>query len=497
MGRVGTLPTSWDLVTETVGEALRVWRRDGVRFVRDVLKAEPDAWQADAMRAWTTDAPRARLGMQACAGPGKSAVLAWCGWHGLLCSATKPGQHPNGLAMSSSEDNLKSGLWKEMAVWHERSELLQKAFVVQAERIFARAHPKTWFLDARTFAKSANLEAQGRTLSGLHASSIFYLIDESGDMPPAVLRSAEQGLSNCEWGRIATAFNPTSHQGIGYFIAKEQAHLWKLIRITGDPDDPKRSKRIDLEWAREQIAQYGRDNPWVMAFILGHFPPSAINALLSPDEVRAAMDRVLPEHAYRHVQKRLGIDVARFGDDRTVIFPRHGRRALAPIILRNADTLTIAARVAHEKQQFGSELEFIDNAGGWAAGVIDQCKLGSIVLYPVNSSAPATDPRYFNKRSELNFIAAESVKTGAWLPNMPELVREATAATYWFEGGKLRVEEKKLIKKRLGYSPDLWDAYIYSHALPDQPAAVDLMPGMRRKRGESLHEYNPLDDLGA
>jgi phage terminase large subunit len=485
--------SNFDVSAQRIGE----WRRDAVQFVRDVFNVEPDIWQLEALRSYSANKPRIRLGMQACAGPGKSAVLAWIGWHALLCHADKQ-RHPNGYATSITDDNLKDGLWKEMAVWHNRSKLLLAAFTWQKERIFAKHHPETWFLSKRTFSKSADMEAQGRTLSGAHAPFIFYLIDESGEMPPSVLRAAEQGLSNCEWGCIATAYNPTSHVGIGYQVSNDQSHMWDVIRITGDPDDPRRSQRIDLEWARQQIKLYGRDNPWVMAYILGQFPPTAINALLSPDEVRTSMERTLPDHTYRNVQKRLGIDVARFGDDRTVIFPRHGRRAVDPIVLRNADTLVIAARVVVEKERFSSEREMIDNSGGWAAGVIDQCKLGGLHLFPVDSSAPANDPRYFNRRSELKFLSAAWVKSGGWLPNVPELIREFTAETYWFEGGKLRVEEKALVKKRLGYSPDLKDAFDYTFALPDMPAQAHQMIGMRgqpARKNESIHEYNPLEEL--
>jgi phage terminase large subunit len=479
-------------------QRIAAWRKDAVLFVREVFGVEPDAWQVDALTAYSAGKPRIRLGMQACAGPGKSAVLAWIGWHALLCHADKQ-RHPNGYATSITDDNLKDGLWKEFAVWHQRSPLLLAAFTWQKERIFAKNHPETWFLSKRTFSKSADLEAQGRTLSGAHAPYIFYLIDESGEMPPSVLRAAEQGLSNCEWGCIATAYNPTSHTGIGYQVSNDQSHLWDVIRVTGDPNDPKRSTRIDLEWARAQIALYGRENPWVMAYILGQFPPSAINALLAPDDVRTAMERKLGDHVYAHVAPRLGVDVARFGDDRTVLFPRQGRRAYEPVILRNADTLTIAGRVIVEKERWESEHELIDNSGGWAAGVIDQCKIGGYFLYPVDSSAQATDPRYFNRRSEVHFLAAEWVKSGGWLPNLPELVREATAATYWFEGGRLRVEDKAQIKKRLGNSPDLWDAFVYSFALPDMPKrSAELGRPFNRGRAPAMSavEYNPLAELG-
>jgi hypothetical protein len=59
-----------------------------------------------------------------------------------------------------------------------------------------------------------------------------------------------------------------------------------VVSITADPDDPKRTPRVDIEWAREQIKLYGRENPWVMAYILGLFPPGSINALLSSMTLR-------------------------------------------------------------------------------------------------------------------------------------------------------------------------------------------------------------------
>jgi len=116
--------------------------------------------------------------------------------------------------------------------------------------------------------------------------------------------------------------NPTSFDGVLYVASVTQSHLWDIIKITGDPDDPERSPRISIEWAREQIKEYGRDNPWVMATILGMFPPASINQLLGIEEVEAAMARGLRPDVYEWEKKRLGIDVARFGDDRTVLFPR-------------------------------------------------------------------------------------------------------------------------------------------------------------------------------
>lgn len=476
-------------------DTLRRWLHYPIEFVRENFQVEPDRWQAQVLMEYAQPG-KTRHAMQACAGPGKSAVLSWCGWH-FLATQSEQHHHPNGYAVSITKDNLTDNLWKEFAVWRDRSTFLQREFVWTAEKVYHRSHPGTWWIKARAFKQTADAEAKGRTLSGLHAKRIIYLLDEAGDMPPQLVRAANQGLTNCEVGKIMLAGNPTSLEGALYHVVTNEASRWHVVRITGDPDDKKRSSRIDIEEARENIRLYGRDNPWVKAFVLGLFPPSSINALLGPDEVRESMQRRLADHVYANIQKRLGIDVSRFGDDRTVLFPRQGRRAFNPVIMRNQRSPAIAARIALAKHNWRSEMEFIDDTGGWGGGTIDQCLLGGIALIPLNMAGDSPDPRYFNMRSYLDFKAADWVKGGGWLPDVPGLVTEATAATYWFHEGKLRVEEKEQIKSRIGHSPDLWDAFKETFALPDMPASVEALigTGATRRSSRLLTDWDPLEGV--
>jgi phage terminase large subunit len=475
---------------QQLAQRIREWRQDPVLMVRELFHVEPDHWQKESLHAFA-DPGEQRISMQACAGPGKTADLAWKGWNFLLCYG-EPGHHPTGFAMSITADNLRDNLWKEMAVWRNRSPLLMELFEWTKQRIFAKDHPETWWLSARTFSKTADPEEQGRTLSGLHGKYILYLIDESGDIGRPVLRSAEQGLSNCQWGKIVQAGNPTSHSGMLYLASTEQSHLWKVIRITGDPEDPKRSQRIDIEWAREQIRLYGRDNPWVMAYILGQFPPSALNTLLGPDEVRDAMKRHLRTDQYDFVQKRLGIDVARFGDDSTVIFPRQGMAAFKPAEMRGARTDEIAARVMRARDKWGSEMEMIDDTGGWAGGVVDNCRLAGVDLYPINFSGKATDPRYLNKRAEMWFAMAAWIKAGGALPPVEALVAELTTPTYTFHQGRFQLEEKDQVKVKLGRSPNYADALALTFAIPDMPAQAMRQQQSRRNSSGVDFEYDPF-----
>lgn len=474
---------------------IKHWRENPAQFVHDIFGVDPDAWQVDALNAiGGLPNPRRRLGMRACTGPGKSTVLAWIGWHRLFCFADR-GEHPKGAAISGEgRDNLRDNLWAELSKWQQRSEILKSVFTWTKEQIFAKDHAETWFLSARSYAKDADAEAIGRSLSGLHSRFPFALLDETGDMPLAVGQKAEQIFTGgVVDGLIAAAGNPTSTTGLLYHICVAARGQWAIITITSDPDDPKRTPRVDIEHAREQIRLYGRDNPWVMATILGEFPKVGFNTLLSLDQVELAMSKHFREDAYNWSQKRLGIDVARFGDDRTVIFPRQGLAAFKPVEMRNARTNEIAARVSQAKTRWNSELELVDGSGGYGAGVIDALIQAGYSPLEINFSGAAIDPRYFNKRSEMWFEMAEWVKRGGALPKQPELVRELTSPTYTFQNGKLRLEEKDQIKRRLGFSPDYADALVLTFALPDMPATYRHPGIISDGAGGLVSDYDPMD----
>tara|TARA_R100001086_G_scaffold250077_1_gene193289 strand:- start:6914 stop:8377 length:1464 start_codon:yes stop_codon:yes gene_type:complete len=458
---------------------IKRWRENPKQFATEVFGVELDAWQEDALDCLTGEgySPRRRLMMKACTGPGKSAALAWIGWWRLLCFCL-PGEHPKGAALSGEGyTNLKDNLWAELAKWQNRSELLSRTFKWTAKRIYAKDHPETWFLASRSYPKDANSEKIGSALSGLHSRFPFVLLDETGNMPIQVGQKASQAFTGSVLdGLIAGAGNPTSTSHLLHHSATHERKLWDMITITADPDDPKRTPRVDIEHAREQIELYGRDNPWIMATILGLFPPGGVNTLLSADDVEAAMTREIDEKAYSWAQKRLGVDVARFGDDRSVIFSRQGlmmHRPTGEDVMRKQDTVAIAARVATKTIDWGAERIFVDDSGHWGHGVLDNLKAGGYKPTAVLFEAPPfSDNKYLNRRAEMWARLAEWVKGNGVLPKMPELVGELTAPTYSFVKGKFQLEPKDLIKKRLGKSPDLADAAALTFAEPDVPAAA-------------------------
>ena len=469
-----------------IREKFRRWRWHPETMVREEFGAEPDAWQLEALRLFPH---HERIAMKAAKGPGKTTVLAW-----LLLNflATRP--HAKVAATSITGDNLHTNLWPEIAKWHGRSAFCRETFVWMKTRIEHRYHPETWFAVARTWPKTADAQQQADALAGFHADYVLFVLDESGGIPQAVMTTAEAVLASGVECKVIQAGNATHTTGPLYRACTVDRALWQLVTINGDPDSPTRSPRIKLDWARQQIASYGRDNPWVMVNVLGEFPPSSINALLGVEEVERAMRRHLRPDAYDWAQKRIGVDVARFGDDRTVIFPRQGLAAFRPVIMRQQRTTTIAARVARAEMQWrtrgtGDVLILIDDTGHWGHGAVDALITAGRPVVPVIASDRSSNKRFRTVRDEILFEAAMWVKKGGALPLIPEMIPELTEPTYTYLGGQLLVESKDQVKARLGYSPDLFDALAQTFALPDAPA--DVAAALQGDRHHAKTDFDP------
>ena len=497
----------------TASDTIRRWRENPDQFVRDVFAVEPDLWQVDALQALGGQAdPRRLLAMKACTGPGKSAVLAWIGWHRLLCFA-REGEHPKGAALSVTADNLKDNLWAELAKWRSRSPLLEQAFTWTKERIYANDYPETWFLSARSFARDANAEAIGKALSGLHSQFPFILLDETGGMPVAVGKAARQIFTgNPTDALIAQAGNPTGLSGLLFESCNRGG--WKVITITADPDDPKRTPRVSVEHAQSMIDEYGRDNPWVMATILGLFPPSGLNNLLSYEDVQAARRRQPKDNGWRALARILGVDVARYGLDSSVTARRQGQVLFPMQQARNLDSLQGAGWVTRfyndfeqDQRRLRADMAFVDDTGGWGAGWIDQLRSMNYLVRGVPFAGKADDPRFYNKRSEMHWRLAEWVKTVGCLPDDDELAAELTAHTFSYRGDRLWVLEKEMVKEALGRSPDKADAaaitFAYDVAAPAGRAAdgtdsrvSNLLAAVQESYGDPGKAGQPYNPMG-
>lgn len=197
------------------------------------------------------------------------------------------------------------------------------------------------------------------------------------------------------------------------------------------------------------------------------FTASRDDVLIPIDEVINAQKRMYNEYDLRGAAKVLAVDPARYGDDRSVILRRHGLQAYPPRVLAKLDNVALAGVVAEEIRDFRPDAVFID--AGQGAGVIDVLRnMGHAVVEVPFGGAPIKAGRYFNKRAELWGEMAEWIKAGGALPaEETDLASELSSAVYDFNGaGKMRLEPKEEIKKRIGKSPDLADALALTFAAP-------------------------------
>jgi phage terminase large subunit len=474
------------MMTNTdISAKLAQWREHPAIMVWELFEVEPDAWQEETLERFPHSP---RMCLKACTGPGKTAVLAWLGWNFLL---TRP--HPIVGATSISQDNLRANLWTELSRWHGKSMLLQHQFEQTKTAIFHKEHPKTWKIEARTWAKDADPTQIGNALRGLHAPYVMWLLDESGDYPNAIMPVAEAIFSgNPIEAHIVQAGNPLKLSGPLYQACTTARHLWRVIEITADPDDPKRTPRVSIEHAREQIRLYGRENPWVLVNIFGRFPPSSINSLIGPDEVAASQKRFYREHEIGSAAKILGVDVARFGHAKSVICPRQGLQCFPLMQYRNVNSTQGAGQVARKWNDWGADACFIDATGGFGAGWLDQLyALGKTPMGVQFAGEAHRKDRYFNKRAEMYFEAVDWIKRGGALPPSDELLAALTQTTYTFRGDRFLLEPKEDIEARLGFSLDDADAFVLTFAEEVTPRASERAV----TRSAVPHEYHPFHDM--
>lgn len=264
------------------------------------------------------------------------------------------------------------------------------------------------------------------------------------------------------------------------FFAARDRDGWAAARYTVhdtdalDPDEVTRlhSSMADTAWQREYLCD---------------FSAAGDDQLLSLTDAESAARRDYPESDISHAPRILGVDPARFGGDRSVIFGRQGLVAMQPQVYRGIDNMALAGRVAAEMDRWKPDAVFIDAGGG--AGVIDRLRqLGHHVI-EVNFGGKANDTRFTNKRTEMWYELAEWIRAGGQIPNVDALKLELATPTYKFDAAnRIQLESKDDIKKRLpdAGSPDLADALALTFAHPVAPR--DQLAALRNKPARVDHD---------
>ena len=227
------------------------------------------------------------------------------------------------------------------------------------------------------------------------------------------------------------------------------------------------------------------------------FTASNDDILIPIDLVTAAANRSLRVDAFGASAKVFGIDVARFGGDKCVIFPRQGLQAFNPIVYEGIDNMTFANRVAYHMGDFNPKTVFID--AGRGEGVIDRLRqLGYPNIVEVNFGSKALDFKHYeNRRSEMWDTGKKWLESGGAIPNNELLKGDLVAPTYSFNTrDKFQLESKADIKARLGRSPDMGDGFMLTFAAPVYDETTMEMRASRVSQTQFAQStYNPLESF--
>lgn len=442
------------------------WRESPVLFVKEALGAEPSPQQAAALEAFAK--PGARVTIASGHGTGKSTLMAWLILWSLTCfddvkiPTTAPTAH-----------QLQDVLWTEVRKWGARlPKLWKEALEVTSEQV--RYRDCAGFAVARTGRKE-NPEA----LQGFHAENLFFLIDEASGVDDVVFQVAQGALST-PGARVLMAANPTRTSGYFYNSFHRDRDRWQ--RFTFSCLD---SPHVAREYVDEVRTIYGEDSDIYRVRVLGQFPRAGDLQFIGTDIVEAAQSRHLIKQAYDYAPVILGVDVARFGGDRTVVFKRQGLYAEMLWTCQGMDLMATADRIAVLMDKHKADAVMID-AGGVGAGVCDRLRQMGHRPIDVQFGSASGLPNCLNKRSEMWWRMRDWLKEGGAIPPDEDLRDDLTGPEYQFTTkGLVQLEKKEDMKKRGLHSPDIADALALTFAVP---VSTQLDRSRRRDVAESDYD---------
>jgi hypothetical protein len=229
--------------------------------------------------------------------------------------------------------------------------------------------------------------------------------------------------------------------------------------------------------------RYGEDSDVYRVRVLGEFPQQEADSLISVDDVSKAIEREVD--VPKQFEKKMGVDVARFGDDRTVIIVRQMEKVIRKEVFSTLDTMEIVGQVLKIKKKEFIKAENINiDVIGIGAGVVDRLKEQGHSVNEVNvGTSPKDRENYINLRAELYADKVKSwIKTADLLDD--DDFYELSNIKYKFNStGKLQIESKEDMKKRGLESPDVADALMLTFA----DTEVFEMPS----QSEPLEGYYP------
>jgi hypothetical protein len=461
-----------DDISKCYGDPLRFvqfaypWKQPGLLENHD----GPDEWQLDFLtelgkqvreRNFDGIQPVTPIRMVIVSGHGvgKSVLCAWvCHW----VMSTRP--RARGTVTANTFSQLSTKTWAAIQTW-ARLLINRHWFVVTGDSMYFRGQKESWAVSAASCR-----EENSESFAGQHAadSTSLMIFDEASAIPEKIWEVAEGSMSDGSPVFLACG-NPTRNTGRFQRITfGSERERWTRFSV-----DSRQSRFANKELIAQWEVDYGADSDFFRVRVRGECPRAGTTQFIPSDDVAAC--RKYKAEGVATFPKVLGVDVARFGDDRSVIGLRQGRKFQILAKLRGVDTVQLTHRVIAFRESEQPDAVVVDG-DGLGAGVVDQLRDRgfSSGLHEFHGAVPAEDShKYFNRRAEVWGLAADWLHAGAEIPDDPELETDLTAPQYGFSAKQqIQLEKKEDMKSRGCASPDLGDVLAYTFAVKLQSRRV-------------------------
>lgn len=452
---------SW--IKEFLDESIPIWREDPVVYFREVLQFEPDEWQAEAARDLATSP---KVSIKSGQGVGKTGLEAAIFLWFITCF-----DYPRIVATAPTKQQLHDVLWSEISKWMTRSPLLSQLLKWTKTYVYMVGQEKRWFGVARTATKPENMQ-------GFHEDNMLFIIDEASGVADPIMEAVLGTLSGAN-NKLLMCGNPTKTSGTFYDSHTRDRKLYKCHTVSSAD-----SQRTNKENIDSLIRKYGWDSNVVRVRVRGEFPKQEDDVFIGLDLVEGCGSKVyeLPEGSL-HPHIIFGVDVARFGDDETIIY-RNARGKLKIVASHRGQDLM--ATCGHIVKQYKKAIkEFPDYKGriyvniddtGLGGGVTDRLRevkkeqyLSRLFVVPINAAEKIETDTYAGKEAAEHY---NNLTTHMWatlkdllkekdieIEDDDETFAQLSSRKYRMaSNGKIELEKKDEMKKRGLESPDRGDA---------------------------------------
>ena len=471
-----------------------------VAFAREVLGVELWHKQVEVLTALTG---HRRVAVKAGNGLGKG----FCAAVAVLWFVHS---RPDAIVLTTAPTfrQVRHILWRQIRRLHGPA----------AETLGGKMLDTRWELPDGRYAMGLSADGADQ-FQGFHSPNVFIVVDEAEGVGDEIYEAIESVMTSAE-PLLLLIGNPTTMTGAFRRAFFEERRIYRTITISALDSPNVQAGRVVIpglttpRWVEERREIWGEDNPVYRARVLGEFPDQGDNTLLNLSDIEAATRRPrnnsLPAHnplslegegwgegetpATNHSPMPanaknplslegegwgegeipaagkviLGVDVARFGADRSVILRRRGDRVEDIRVLRQMDTMQLAGWVAAAIRECSPAQVYVDEIGV-GAGVVDRLRELGHPVRGVNVAHKARqDGLYLNLRAEGYWTLRQRFMSGSIsIPADNQLVGELAALRYGYDSqGRLRMESKDEMRKRGLPSPDKADALMLAFLAP-------------------------------